>query len=133
MITQYAQNNSSPNSDMQSIVANRVGLVDSYILMQTNDQEYTALIYNNATKDCNKLVFSRSSSNYNTQYTVVESDGVWEFNVTNEYYVYSNTGIGKSLTLPVYQGVISYSLVAITCVLTFAILFKGVLFKWLKK
>ena len=53
--------------------------------------------------------------------------------VDNEYYVFSNIGYGKSLDLPVYDGVISFSLMIISCVLLFAVVFKGALFKCLKR
>ena len=132
MITQYTTSYSNPTTDIQNLVANRVGMVDSYVVMQTAENEFTALIYNNITKDCTQLKFTRTG-NYGSYYTVAESDGVWEYAVINEYYVYSNDGVGKSLDLPVYKGVTSFSLCAITCVLTLAILFKGVLFKCLKK
>ena len=42
-MTQYENNSSIPQA-VRDIVANKISLLDSYILMQTAEQEYTALI-----------------------------------------------------------------------------------------
>lgn len=132
MITQYTDSYGSITADIQNLIANKVSLLDQYILMQTGQYEYTALIYNPASKTTKQYTITRSSNNYNSYYTVAESDvNSFEYSVSNEYYTYSNVGYGKSLDLPVYDGVISHSLAFMTCVLVFAILFKGVLFKCL--
>lgn len=135
MITQYSESYSSIGSDIQNIVANNVKALDSYILMQTDQYEYTALIYNNASKECEKLVFSRSSSSsYNSIYTVTHSTDTFDYEITNEYYVYSNVGQGKSLDLTnLYTGITAHATAVIMCVICFAIVFKGVLFKCLNR
>lgn len=135
MITQYSDSYSSPSSDIQNIVANNVKALDSYVLMQTGQYEYTALIYNNASKECEKLVFSRSnSSSYNNIYTVRRSIDTFDYEITNEYYVYSNVGQGKSLDLTnLYAGITAHAIAVIMCVICFAIVFKGVLFKCLNR
>lgn len=133
MITQYTDSYSSPSSDIQNLIANKVRLLDQYILMQTGQYEYTALVYNGNTKECTKYTISRSSSSsYNTQYTVTEAEADFEYTVSNEYYVYSNIGYGKALSLPVYDGVISHCLMIICCILMFAVVFKGALFPCIK-
>lgn len=131
MITQYNDGYSSPGSDIQNIVANNVSLLDSYVLMQTGQYEYTALIYNNASKECEKIVFSRtSSSSYNGTYTVSRSADTFDYEITNEYYVYSNVGQGRSLDLTnLHTGVTAHATAVIMLVICFAIVFKGVLFK----
>lgn len=135
MITQYSDSYSSPSSDIQNIVANNVKALDSYVLMQTDQYEYTALIYNNASKECEKLVFSRSSSSsYNSTYFVTRSTDTFDYKITNEYYVYSNVGQGKSLDLTnLYTGVTAHATAVIMCVVCFVIVFKGVLFKCLNR
>lgn len=133
MITQYTESYSSPSSDIQSLIANKVRLLDQYILMQTGQYEYTALVYNGNTKECTQYTISRSSSSsYSNYYTVSESDAEFEYIVSNEYYVYSNVGYGKALSLPVYDGIISHSLTIICCFLMFAVVFKGALFPCIK-
>lgn len=135
MITQYTDSYGSPSSDIQNIVANNVKALDSYVLMQTGQYEYTALIYNNASKECEKLVFSRSgSSSYNNTYSVTRSTDTFDYKITNEYYVYSNVGQGKSLDLTnLYTGITAHATAVIMCVVCFAIVFKGVLFKCLNR
>lgn len=135
MITQYSDSYSSIGSDIQNIVANNVKALDSYVLMQTGQYEYTALIYNNASKECEKLVFTRSSaSGYSNTYSVSRSDSSFDYKITNEYYVYSNVGQGKSLDLTnLYTAITAHATAVIMCVICFAIVFKGVLFKCLNR
>ena len=132
MIIQYTDSYSSISSDIQNLIANKVSLLDRYILMQTGDGVYTALVYNPATRNCRQIEITRRT-NYNSGYQVEETAGSWDYNVSNEYYVYSNVGYGRSLDLPVYDGVISWSLVFISVLLAFAVVFKGALFKCLKR
>lgn len=135
MIRQYTTSYSSPSSDIQNIVANSVSVLDQYILMQTGEYEYTALIKNMASKDVEEIVVRRNtSSGYNNQYTVLRQNGSdFDFMVSNEYYVYSNVGYGKSLDIPAYEGICTYGITAITVLIFFMVVFKGALFKCLRK
>lgn len=135
MISQYTESYSSPSADIQNLIANKVSLLDSYILMQTGQNEYSAIVYNNASKQGKQYTIRRNTATgYNNQYTVSENDvSSFEYTVQNEYYVYSNAGLGKSLDLPVMEGVTAYALVVICCISLFAIVFKGVLFKCLNR
>lgn len=135
MITQYTNSNGYSNTDstVQAIVSNKVSLLDQYILMQTGEYEYTALVRNPFTKNTTQYQFNRNG-NYSSAYSLKVSKGVeWDYTVTNEVYVFSNIGQGRALDLPVYQGVISHSLMIVCCVLLFAIVYKGVLFKCLDR
>ena len=136
MITQYTDGYSTISTDIQNIVANDVALLEDYILIQTGQYEWTALINTRGINNCRYIKITRSStSGYNNQYTVSrgEYNGDFGANVENEYYTYSNVGVGRSLDLPIHQTATSYCLVFIACVLAFAIVFKGVLFKCLKR
>lgn len=135
MITQYTNSNgySSTDSTVQATIANKISLLDQYILMQTGEYEYTALVRNPFTKKTTQYKFTRNG-NYSSGYSLVTSSGVeWDYKVTNEVYVFSNMGRGRALDLPVYEGVISHSLIIICCALLFAIVYKGVLFKCLDR
>ena len=133
MITQYTDSYSSPSADIQNLIANKCSILDRYVLMQTGEYEYTALVYNPCTKKCTQYTISRTSQNgYNNRYKITSKDSTFDYNVTNEYYVYSNDGIGKALNLPVTESVTSFSLLIIACSLMFGIVFKGVLFKCLR-
>lgn len=134
MITQYTESYSSPSADIQNIVANSVSLLDQYVLMQTGENEYTALIKNMASKEVEEITISRAStSGYNTRY-VVDREEIKDFswNVSNEYYTYSNCGFGKSLDIPSYEGALTYGVTALTVLVFFGVIFKGVLFKCLR-
>lgn len=135
MITQYSNSYGSISSDIQNLVANSVSVLDKYVLMQTGEYEYTALIKNLASKEVEEITISRSSgSNYSTTYSVTRRD-VDEFNykVSNEYYTFSNCGFGKSLDIPAYEGIRTYGVTAVTVLIFFMVVFKGALFKCLKR
>ena len=134
MITQYTNSNgySSTDSTVQATVANKISLLDQYILMQTGEYEYTALVRNPFTKKTTQYKFTRNG-NYSSSYSLNVSQGEWDYNVTNEVYVFSNMGQGRALDLPVYEGVVSHSLIIICCAMLFAIVYKGVLFKCLDR
>lgn len=134
MITQYTNTSgySSTDNTVQSIVANKISLLDQYVLMQTGEYEYTALVRNPFTKKTTQYKFTRNG-NYSSAYSLNVSQGEWDYNVTNEVYVFSNMGQGRALDLPVYDGVISHSLIIICCAMLFAIVYKGVLFKCLDR
>ena len=132
MITQYSEYG-TVSSDIQNLIANKVGLLDDYILMRTGELEYSALIKDNVTKEVTRFVISRESS-YNSTYTIkTYSEDTFSYTVNNEYYVYSNQRLGRSLSCPIYEQVTSYGICIMTCVLVFAILFKGVLFRCLRR
>lgn len=135
MIRQYTSTYSSASSDIQNIVANSVSVLDQYILMQTGEYEYTALIKNMASKEVEQITVTRGSgAGYNNQYSVTRKNGAdFDFSVSNEYYVFSNVGYGKSLTIPAYEGIQTYGITALTVLVFFMVVFKGALFKWLRK
>lgn len=57
MIRQYTNSYSVPSSDVQAVVNARVSLLDRYIIMQTGDYQYTALIQKGVTDEVHQLVF----------------------------------------------------------------------------
>lgn len=131
MITQYRETYSSPSSEIQNLIANKVALLDQYILMQTGQYEFTALVYNPNTKKCIEYTITRSSSSgYSNYYTISEAESKFEYSVSNEYYVFSNIGYGRSLSLPVHEGTQSFSLMIICCILCLTIVFERVFFRW---
>ena len=133
MITQ-SRDYGSIGADVQNLVANSVSVLDQYILMQTGEHEYTALIKNLASKHIEKIVIRRDTVNYDKKYYVERSNGSnFDYNVSNEYYVFSNVGIGKSLNIPSYEGIRTYGMTALTVLVFFMVVFKGALFKCLKK
>lgn len=128
-MTQYNDYSSIPQA-VRDLVANKISLADSYILLQTGEYQYTALV-NKPALGCRQYTITRGS-NYG-QYTVVETEGEWQYTVTNEYYCYSNVGYGAALDLPVVDLSIAHSSVILACALMLAVVFKGVLFPCLKK
>lgn len=134
MITQYINSSgySSIDSATQAVIANKISLLDKYVLMQTGEYEWTALVKNTMSKKTTKYTITRNSSGYSSPYSVSAAENAdFDYNITNEYYVYSNVGQGRSLDLPVHNGVQSHALAIMCCALMFAIVFKGVLFRCL--
>lgn len=129
-MTQYTDYGSIPQA-VRDLVANKISLLDSYILMQTGQYEYTALVFKHGLNECRQYRITRAS-NYST-YTVQETAGTWDYTVTNEYYCYSNVGYGAALELPVTDLTIAHATVIVACALMLAIVFKGVLFPCLRK
>lgn len=124
----------SITSDIQNLVANSVSVLDKYILMQTGEHEFTALIQNVASKEVEEITVTRGNSNYNTKYTVSRKIGSnFDYSVSNEYYVYSNVGVGKSLDIPSYEGIRTFGITGISVLIFFMVVFKGALFKCLRK
>lgn len=133
MIRQYTNSYSVPSSDVQAVVNARVSLLDRYIIMQTGDYQYTALIQKGVTNEVLQLVFSRTSGNYSNPWQIVESEGAFEYSVTCPYYVVSNVGLGRQMDLLCWRGVSSWALVVIASFVCLWVLFKGVLFRWRKR
>lgn len=129
-MTQYIDTSTVPQA-IRDIVANKVQLLDQYILFQTGQYQYTALVRNPVTKDTTAYTFTRTN-NY-SQYTMVKSPADWSYSVNNEYYCYSNVGYGAALDLPVVEGVTAHAGAVLVCALMLAIVFKGVLFPCLRK
>lgn len=131
-MVQYVDYSSIPQQ-VRDIVANKCSLLDEYILIQTGEYEYTALIHDLITNDVVQLRFTRGNSSYSGVYAVTESEGNWEYTVTNEYYCYSNVGLGAALDLPVMDGVQAHASVVLTVILMFLVVFRSSLFPFRKR
>lgn len=57
VMVQYNRSFSAPSSDVQAVFANKVDLLDKYVLCQTGEREYTGLIYDRASKETTQVVF----------------------------------------------------------------------------
>lgn len=111
---------------VKDLVANKISLLDQYMLIQTGQYEYTAQIRNTSTQKVQQIRIYRES--YNSSWEVEIREGSWDWVILNEYYCCSNVGYGSSLDLPVMEGVTAHATVIMCCALMFAIIFKGVLF-----
>lgn len=134
MITQYNNSYGSISADIQNLVANSVSVLDLYVLMQTGEYEYTALIKNLANKEVEEITITRSTgTGYNNTFSVSRREvDEFDYSVSNEYYTFSNCGFGKSLDIPAYEGIRTYGATAVTVLIFFMVVFKGALFKCLR-
>ena len=135
MITQFYNGNSSISADIQNLVANSVSVLDLYVLMQTGENEYTALIKNVASKEVEEITITRGSgTGYNNTFSVSRREvNEFDYSISNEYYTFSNCGFGKSLDIPSYEGIRTYGITAVTVLIFFMVVFKGALFKCLRR
>lgn len=121
-MNQYTVSFSSPSTDIQNIFANKISILDKYVLFQTGENEYSGLIYDIATKKTTKVVFRRGSFSGDRYWTVDQSEvNSFDYNISNQYYCFSNVGYGKALSLPVYDSMVAISCTAICtfcCLLT---------------
>lgn len=134
MDNQYLNGSSIP-SQVVNISNNKVGVLDDYILYCTGEYRYSLLTRSRLPGQTAKLyTFSRYDSTGDRYYNVTFTDNVpFEYNVSNEYYVYSNIGYGQALNPVCWQGIQTFSLAGITCALFLGIVFKGGLFKCLRQ
>lgn len=129
-MTQYDSYSTIPQA-VRDVVANKISLLDFYILMQTGAYEYTALVYKPGLNECRQYTFTRGD-NYSA-YHMTETEGSFEYTVTNEYYCYSNVGYGAALDLPVTELATAHASVILACALMLAIIFKGAIFPCLRR
>lgn len=129
-MTQHTTYGSIPQT-VRDIVANRCSLLDQYILCQTGDNQYTALIRDVVTGDVSQLYFYREN-NYGSYY-LVETDAYWNYEISNEYYCYSNIGLGSALTLPVVDQIQAHASIILSVTLLFLIVFRSSLFPFQRK
>lgn len=129
-MVQYNEYSTIPQQ-VRDIVANKCSLLDHYILFQTGEREYSALIQDMVTGEVTYYGFTRAEDfGY---YTVLETVGSWEFTVRNEYYCYSNIGYGAALDLPVMEGVTAHANAVFTVCLMFLVVFRSSLFPFHKR
>lgn len=114
MITQWTDSGSyaAVPSAAISIVANRVGMLDSYIMFCTDKDEYTALINPIVGKPFKVVVSRGNSGSYNYVWRVSETEVAdTDFSVSNEYYCYSNIRLGQHYAID-YSGLLT----AVICI-----------------
>lgn len=112
---------------VQDLVASKIALADLYMLVQTDENEYTALVYNPFSKNCVEYVIWKEGNSF-VWHLESREGAEWAYSVSNECYAYSNMGIGTELRLPVFERMDAFASAFICVTLMFAILFKSVLF-----
>lgn len=114
MITQWTENGSYstvPNAAI-SIVANRVGMLDSYIMFCTSENEYTALINPLVGKPFKVVIYRDNIVNHNYVWRVSETETAdTHYTLSNEYYCYSNVRVGQHYPIE-YSGLLT----AVICI-----------------
>lgn len=133
MVTQY--DNSMPPTQGKNLLYSKIGILDEYVIMSTGEYQFTLLKRNMATDEVMQYILERQSvSGYSSYYTLTEvSNPTWDYNIHNEYYVYSNTGEGIMEILPVHTIISSWAITGIVCVLALAIVFKGAIYPCLRR
>lgn len=121
-------------STAKSLFYSKIGILDQYVIMTTGEYEYTLLCRNIADGNVRQFEITRTSYNTGSYYECTEvSNPTWEYTITHEYYVYSNTGMGIMETLPVHAIISSWAMVGIVCIAAMAVVFKGALYPCLRR
>lgn len=134
MITQYQNSNggySLPGSSYVNYFKNYIMPTDNYLIMQEDQYVYVCLIDRLVGDDY--LIRVTRSDSYSSVYTsekIVTDD--LSYTVYNDYYVYSNLGIGSKLDID-YSPFICGFLAVICGVLAFKAIFGGVLLRRKKR
>ena len=134
MITQY-QNSSGgyslPGSSYINYFKNYIMPTDNYLIMQDGLYSYVCLV-DRVVGDDYLIRISRSDS-YSSLYTTekIVTDDL-TYTVYNDYYVYSNLGIGNKLDID-YSPFICGFLAVLCGVLAFNAIFGGVLLRRRKR
>lgn len=131
-ITQY--DNQSVPSVAKNLFYSKIGVLDQYVIMSTGENEYTLLAKNIVDDTVRQYEITRIKNSYENYYDCIEvSNPTWDYTITHEYYVYSNTGMGIMETLPVHAIISSWSMVGIVCIAALAVVFKGALYPCLRR
>lgn len=132
-ITQYA--NETVPTVAKNLFYSKLGVLDQYVIMATGEYEYALLARNIADGTIRQYEINRyKNGSYDNYYECIEvSNPTWDFTITHEYYVYSNTGQGIMETLPVHAIISSWAMVGIVCIAALAVVFKGALYPCLRR
>lgn len=133
MLTQY-RDAGTISSTFLDVFYSKIGALDRYVIAQTSENQYSCLVYRIPQKECVMYTITRTGSNYgNYYYHLSEKESTWEYDIDNEIYCYSNIGLGRMDVLPCHEIMTCWGVAILTCALALAIIFKGVLFKCLRK
>lgn len=133
MLSQYLDAGTISNTWLD-VFYSKIGALDRYIITQTADGQYGCLVYRIPQKECVMYTITRTGSNYgNYYYQFSETPSTWEYDIDNEIYCYSNIGLGRMDVLPCHEIMTCWGVAILTCALALAIVFKGVLFKCMRK
>ena len=109
MVVQSNTYLSTVPTDVKNIIASKLSIMDQYIIFATNENEYTALIYNPPTKNTVQYRIYREGQNYSYTWNIQRvNDVAFEYTITNEYYVVSNVGYGQMLDIPEIRCILLY-------------------------
>lgn len=132
MISQYNEIGTIP-SQIQQVFAAKISLLDHYVMMRTGEYEYSMILK----KPSGEVIVyqaSRVTSGYSNTYEITSYNvDDYRYSYTNEYTLISNEGIGTQIDLPVYDYVGAVSQAVFTVLISFVILYKGLLFTIFRK
>ena len=126
---------SSISSNWLDVFYSKIGPLDEYVIMQTAENSYGCLVRRIPSREVIQYTITRSGSNYGSySYSLSESSNVtWDYFISNELYVYSNTGHGRIAVLPCHEIMVCWSITGFVCLVFLAVVFKGALFKCLRQ
>ena len=133
-MTQYDVS-TSISTNWLDVFYSKIGPLDEYVIMQTGENTYGCLVKRIPSREVIQYTITRTGSNYgNYYYSLTEQQNAsWSYSITNEIYVYSNTGQGRLAVLPCHEIMLCWGVTGLVCLIFLAVVFKGALFKCLRR
>lgn len=127
-MTQYSEYGSVSSSHL-NLFYSKLKIFDRYVIFRTGDQTYSMLVENIPTGQVTQYDISRSS-NYGSTYTLTSFDrSEFDYTISNEYYVYSNDGVGTMQLLPCHSITLTFAVCGILSLLFIKQFFGRLFFK----
>lgn len=95
-MTQYSDSYGTVSSSYLSYFQNHIGALDNAIAFRTGDKEYSCLVQS-PNGQVEKIVITTNNSYGGSIQSTVTAVDSFDYTITNEYYVYSNFGVGQRL------------------------------------
>lgn len=134
MIAQW-ESSSSISSNWLNYFYSKIGPLDEYVILQTGDGSYGCIIRRIPSREIVQYNINRTGSGYGSySYSLSESEpDSFSYSINNELYVYSNVGYGTMAVLPCHEIMVCWGITGLVCLVFLMLLFKGSLFKCLRK
>lgn len=133
-MNQYIDSYSSAPAQVISVLENKIGVFDQYFLMQTGQYVWTAWVKSPIRQEYDVYTFTRGNQHSYSYFLSASSSASLDANFSNEMYVYSNMGLGGSLTCSQLDYFTAYSSMAIICIISIYTFFRVLKnWKWFRR
>ena len=132
MIRQYEQYSTISNTYLEFFYS-KLGPIDEYIIMRTGDSQYSMLVHRLPQGKIEQYDIIPNPGGYKGYHVNHNPNADWGYSIENELYVYSNIGYGTMEVLPCHEIMVCWGVTAMVSLVMLMLVFKGALFKCLRK